>query len=621
VKTKREYHDAMMQCKKSQLSKKISDLHDKPKKLWHELNKALGRGKVKTLPKKEPPKETAEKFNLFFDRKVQDVHDSLPPAATTMPVVEPSTDNPPDQSDYLNSFILASEKEIKDIIKSSPRKSDVADPIPTWLLLVHLETLLPAITVVVNCALVYGMPTVCKHAIIRPSLKKKGTDPEALGNYRPVSILPYISKVIERVIAARLSKHLETNSLLDSQQSAYRPAHSCETALASVMNDLLLAIDDRKVAVLALFDLSAAFDTVDHGLLSHALRKVHICDQAHSWLVDYLSHRTQSVIIENYTSSPSPLLSGVPQGSVIGPVLFCIYLNGIGRILQRSNTKYKIYADDIQLCTVADPNMVSSAINTIQEVAMDLCTWLSLRKLKMKEEKTDLMVVASKRILKRLKLPTAVRICGSDIPLSHVLRNLGFHMDESLSLSHHVARICGAAFAYLRTIGRLRNCLPLQVRLSAIHALVTSRIIFCAPLLYGMNKSHLQQLQRVLNASVRVTFGKKRRENVDDIMKTLAWLPVEHLITSRLLHLVHRALHTGSPYYLSELLRLYNPSRQLRSSDTRLLEVPPVRTGSGERAFSRAAPLLWNNLPNEIRLIDGPRKFRVELHKHLLSLV
>ena len=211
----------------------------------------------------------------------------------------------------LSSFMDATEIEIRNIIKLSPAKSCKLDPLPTWLLKECIAELVPTITDIVNMSLRDSLKT----ALIRPLLKKTGLDSDILKNYRPVSNLTFISKVIEKVVSGRLNEHLINNSMFDPLQSAYRDKHSTETALIKVHNDILSALDAGSSAILLILDLSAAFDTIDHNILLSRLCNIYgITGNALDWFRSYLTGRIQRVVIENAVSGDQELGFGVPQG-------------------------------------------------------------------------------------------------------------------------------------------------------------------------------------------------------------------------------------------------------------------------------------------------------------------
>ena len=214
----------------------------------------------------------------------------------------------------------------------------------------YAELLAPSIARLENLSLASGVsPSSFKCALVTPLIKKASLDPEVLSNYRPVSNLAFLSKLIERVVNVRIREHLALHGLLPPFQSAYRPHHSTETALLRVVNDLLFTIDGGDGAMLVLFDLSAAFDTMDHGILIHRLENSFgVAGTALYWVRSYLTDRTQTVKVSSIISSLRTLAFGVPQGSVLGPVLFTLYTSPIYHIIQAHGVRDHKYADNTQ---------------------------------------------------------------------------------------------------------------------------------------------------------------------------------------------------------------------------------------------------------------------------------
>ena len=192
-----------------------------------------------------------------------------------------------------------------------------------------------------------------------PILRKQGLDANDLRNFRPVSNLPFLSKILEKVVL-QLQSHLCANSLLEIRQSAYRKYHSTETAVLSVQEGLLTKSDEK----LALLDLSAAFDTLDHAILLRRLESTFgISGLALSWFESYLSDRTQSVVVDGLMSTPIPLVFGVPQGSVLGPVLFNLYSQTLSDVIAFHSCDYHKNADDTEISDSAPPSDFTSAFN------------------------------------------------------------------------------------------------------------------------------------------------------------------------------------------------------------------------------------------------------------------
>ena len=251
---------------------------------------------------------------------------------------------------YFDSFSFTSFSEVLDLMLASESSSPI-DPLPLSLFHKLAFILTPFILNIINISLHSGIvPSSLKHAIIKPILKKPGLDIECLSNYRPISQLPFISKILERIVSKQLINYLNANSLFDTRQSAYRKFHSPETLLLSILDDFLNKLDNNSNIQLLLLDLSAAFDTIDHSILIKRLEDIGILGIPLAWVKSYLSERTFSIQIDNHYSSSCKMYYGVPHGSVLGSLLFSLYILPLKNIISNfPSVKYQIFADDIQL--------------------------------------------------------------------------------------------------------------------------------------------------------------------------------------------------------------------------------------------------------------------------------
>ena len=223
-------------------------------------------------------------------------------------------------------FKAVSEDEVRKVITKSPTKSCLLDPWPTFLVKECLDILLPSVTKLVNCSLTEGaVPGGLKKAIVSPLIKKSSLPPDELKNYRPISGLSFISKLVERVVASQLNDHVASNGLENVSQSAYKQGHSTETALLSIKNEVHLALARGEATAVVLLDQSAAFDTIDHGTLIECLSSwFGVGGVVLNWFKSYLCDRYQCIKIGSVLSDAKRLLYGVPQGSVLGADLVLI---------------------------------------------------------------------------------------------------------------------------------------------------------------------------------------------------------------------------------------------------------------------------------------------------------
>ena len=270
---------------------------------------------------------------------------------------------------------------------------------PTNLLKDNIDTLAPIITDIINTSLQSGVvPAAMKHAIVTPIIKKRGIDVNLHRNYRPISSMSVVSKTMERYVALQLRRYLDVKCLDDPFHSAYRPGHSTDTALVRIHNDLLLSIDSRRSVLLVLLDVTLAFDTLDHAILLHRLRELGLYRTVLAWFTSYIVGRSNSVKIRQTTSYRQTLKYSVPQGSVLGPILFNIYISPIADIFRRRQIRYHIYADDTQLYAECPPSNHTDALRHLRDCVNDLKRWLDRNHLLLNESKTEAIVFRSRTV-------------------------------------------------------------------------------------------------------------------------------------------------------------------------------------------------------------------------------
>ena len=518
----------------------------------------------------------------------------------------------------LCEFSPTTPTELSSLIRSMAKKSCSLDPIPGSLMTDCFSVLLPAFVNMINLSFKDGLvPALYKEAVLDPVIKKGSLDHEVYQNYRPISNLRFVSKATEKIVALRITDHLGDNNLLETFQSAYKKGHRTETALTRINDDLLKAIDDNACVILVLLDLSAAFDTVDHQILLTRLKcRYDVKGNALAWMCSYLSNRFQYVRVANDCSSKHKLACGVPQGSVLGSILYSMYTAPIADVIKRHGMGFHFYADDTQIYMSFNPSDALQSKSLIEECIQDVQLWMVANKLKLNGDKTELLVLTARQ---RPQPPLdSITIRADVIKASKSAKNIGVWLDSVLSMDVQINNICKTAFFRLRNIAKIRKFLTHRQCEILIHTFISSKLDYCNVLLSGLQQSQINRLQHVQNAAARLLTATSRYEHVTPVHRSLHWLPVSARIDFKILLLVFKVLNGLGPLHLSELLRPHIPTRNLRSSKKKLLIVPKCNLKTyGCRAFSHRAPTLWNALPDDIRQVELLETFKSKLKTHL----
>ena len=565
-----------------------------------------------------PPISPATLSNFFAD-KVTNLRASLPQPSVPAPAILP--DFPPQP---LIVFPAVTALELTALLSRSKKSGSPKDIFPPKLLCKILPAILPTLLHLFNTSLATGLvPSSFKRAHIRPILKKPQLNPTDPSNYRPISQLPFLSKVLERVVASRINSHMVACNIDETYQSGFKSGHSTETALLNVSDCLRRAADRGCASILVLLDLSSAFDTIDHTVLLDRLHSfLGISGTVLDWFRSYLSSRTQSVVIDDVSSDSTPIRFGVPQGSVLGPLLFRIYLLPLSSLLRNLGLSFHLYADDTQIFVSSSPASLPYSITDLLAAYSSISDWLSTNFLRLNHSKTEVLLVGTPALVKKSKsLFPSLTLGGNTIIFSDCVRNLGVVFDEHLSFKPHIRNVSKSSLCFLRNFSRIRSHFDRQSLETAVHAFITSRLDYCNSLLVNLPFSSLRPLQLVQNYAARLLLRRPRFSPSKPLLHELHWLPVRSRTHFKILLFTFKALNNKAPSYLSSALSPRHVPRALRSSHAPLLNIPRSSLCSmGDCSFSICAPKLWNALPAEIRSSPSLTTFKRLLKTHLFNI-
>ena len=614
--------DQVSRCKVDYYKNQLELCNGDQQRTYSFLNKLLGRNSVPVLPSSVPDASLALDFSRFFTSKIIRIRAEI---ESTLVDHDFSLEFAPNSNVTVRfvEFQQVCEEDILRHIRELNKTHCELDPIIVSKLGKAYEDSAPFIVKIINKCFSEAVFVLSeKRALIRPYLKKVGLDCDNLSNYRPVSNLSYLSKIMERTMLDQLFPYLERSGVISRYQSAYRKCHSTETALCKIYSDLVTRVCLGKTTVLVLLDLSAAFDTVDHQLLLSDLASYGVEGNAFLLLQSYLSDRTQRVVVGEAVSEPTTLQCGVPQGSVLGPILFIIYTSSLVSLLNAHEINYHFYADDTQLYIEIDN--IQDTKDKLSSLLSDIKKWMCERKLKLNDNKTEVILIKG-----NLRNSVAEEFGNLDFGSSQLdphlsVKNLGIIFDSSLSFRNHINSVVKACNFHIRNIYAIRKYLNKESLVTLVYSLVLPRLDYCNSLFVGLPNRELRKLQSVLNRAARLVFALSPRVPTTPYLMELHWLPIKARAEFKICLLTFKALKYGQPAYIVELLspHVVDTNVALRSSDDPFRLHEPRATGErafAARSFRYVAPRIYNKLPVTLKQLVSVQCFKKHLKTYFFS--
>ena len=521
------------------------------------------------------------------------------------------------ETNELNFYPVPSAEILKIFQSFSSNKAPGWDKVTVNLIKDSLPSILPVLTELVNSSLVtYVFPSAWKKSVVIPILKEG--DHQVANDNRPISLLTIVSKICERVALNELNTYTNSKKRLTEHQSGNKRMHSTET-LNTFLTDIFLdAMDRRLVSVVVLLDLSKVFDSLDHTLLLRKLRLLGLSRITLEWFRSYLTHRSQSVRIGCELQSESRKTThGVPQGSILGPALFNIYINDLPRVPKACSLES--YVDDSKLYLTFAVKDFETSTYRLSENLERIAAWCCHSSLLINPDKTKLLLLGTPQMFKRVPENFSVTLLGTKLfPVSSA-KDLGVTLDASLSYDEHVTEVVSKCTSILCQINRVKHILDRKSLLMAINALVFTKLYYCSTIWANTSKGNVKKLQSVHNFAARIVTGSRKFHHITPSLKQLLWLTVNAYLRYRDITLAFKCINGLAPEYLC---RKFNPGSQIHDRATGkndMLAIPFYQTATGQRSFLFRAVKLWNDLPDYLKYENNLKNFKTALRSYLFE--
>ena len=605
------YKDAQKQASQIIKRKKLeyikNELKDNvanPSKLWKTL-KSIG------LPKKGKneakiclsennemffePKEVSRIFKNFYENLAQSLVDKLP--------ASPNKFNNDTTKIYYDNLGIGGELKFTEVdpiqICDFLRKTNVSkapgiDKLSGIFIRDGAEILAAPLSQIVNLSILSStFPDLGKISKLK-ALFKKGSkvDPK---NYRPISLLPLLSKVFETVIHLQTAKFLEDNAILFMHQSGFRPKHSTESCLTHLCDRILEGCDSGHHTGMILIDLQKAFDTINHKILLDKLKFLNFSEGAIKWVDSYLANRTFIVNVETEFSDPADLKCGVPQGSILGPLLFLLYINDLPQAVQFCDIR--LYADDT--CISFKHKNVKTIEDKLNQDFNSLCDWFLDNKLSIHfgEDKTKTILFSPKNLIKSSD-PIVVKRHSVTLTQFSNVEYLGCILDSNLSGEDMALKVLKKANGKLRYLYRHGKYLNAGLRRMLCNALIQPHLDYASSAWYpNLSKVLKNKLQITQNKCIRFCLFLENKEGIRyKHFKKINWLPVWERVNQFIAVSVYKFSNGLAPKYMGEIFSKSQNRHRTRSSDEFRINIPSRKHDYGKNCLSYLGATIWNNI-------------------------
>lgn len=541
---------------------------------------------------------TTKKFNEYYINSIQNIVDSIH-------VNKNVIDTKVTLNNYkFNDFAIVDESVLKDVLFSLPNKSS-PDEIPANILKTIFEEIKYPLLNIINLSLETGeIPKNMKLSTVVPLRKISGT--KKVEQFRPVNMLPTTAKILEKIVYCQLLNYVEMNNIFYEYQSGFRKNYNCETAFQYILNEWKEKSDNNMFTVVVFLDLKRAFETINREKLIKKLENYGLSGIVLKWFYNYLRHREQRVKCGETISGNLTVEHGVPQGSILGPLLFMLYINNICESLK--HCKIHLFADDAVL--YFSGNNLEDINKCINDDLKNVANWLQDNALKLNLDKTNAMLISEKPRTAAEMNDFKIKIEGVEIKIIDKVKYLGIIINSNLKFGDHIDYICKKISKKLGILKRSSVYLSTWSTKTVYNTIILPHFNFSSTILYLSNVQQIQRLQKLQNRAMRIILKLSRYTSIKQMLMQLNWLPIKEMLELNSLIFIHKIKSGLMPAYFNGMMRSFNEIHNYNTRNKDSFTLNHKNSKKAQNSIFFKGLIAYNKLPANVRGIVSIKNFK-----------